>query len=260
MIDNVSWHVTAMGCLVQMWTGREWQIRLPTPGSTSLVSFCPANLWPTCALVVRSVVHYALCAASCPACNVLPAIEGAFATLLMLTLVELWLPTFFSAAGEMSERLIDMLRRPQRSGCGNAVQALEAAPAAFLQQKELFEAAAAASTAAESVSHLEQLGRGVCRQLLLHQQEQPHYPGIGPECPLMARKFLDDTVKVRRSSWLLCFWTATSCHSLLAVTPAKRGSERLCSSTSRYTDTAVPFLSACISLHSCAPNPACSPL
>jgi len=100
------------------------------------------------------------------------------------------------AAGEVTERLFDALRRPRRSGCGNAAGSLATAPAAFLQQRELFAAAGAAEAAAGSVPELEQLGRGVCRQLLLHQQEQPHYPGLGPECPLLARKFSEGTVKV----------------------------------------------------------------
>ncbi len=106
------------------------------------------------------------------------------------------LPCETLPAGELSERLIDGLRRPWRPGCGNAAGALTTAPAAYIQQRELFAAAAAAEAAAGSVPELEQLGRGVCRQLLLHQQEQPKYPGIGPECPLMARKFSDGTVKV----------------------------------------------------------------
>lgn len=99
-------------------------------------------------------------------------------------------------AGELSDRLIEGLRRPWRPGCGNGAGALATAPAAYIQQRELFAAAAAAEAAAGSLPELEQLGRGVCRQLLLHQQEQPKYPGIGPECPLMARKFSDGTVKV----------------------------------------------------------------
>ncbi|KAL4424080.1 hypothetical protein ABPG75_001381 [Micractinium tetrahymenae] len=110
--------------------------------------------------------------------------------------------------GELSDRLIEALRRPRRPGCGNAAGALAAAPAAYIPQRELFAAAAAAEAAAGSVPELEQLGRGVCRQLLLHQQERPKYPGIGPECPLMARKFSDGTVKPALMALAPCDSTA----------------------------------------------------
>lgn len=110
--------------------------------------------------------------------------------------------------GEVSDRLVEALRRPWRPGCGNAAGALAAAPAAYIQQRELFAAAAAAEAAAGSVPELEQLGRGVCRQLLLHQQEQPKYPGIGPECPLMARKFSEGTVKPALMALAPCDSTA----------------------------------------------------
>lgn len=108
--------------------------------------------------------------------------------------------------GEVTDRLIDGLRRPRRPGCGNAAGALAAAPAAFLPQKQLFAAAAAA--AASSVPELEQLGRGVCHHLLLHQQERPHYPRIGPECPLLARKFGEETVKPALMALAPCDSTA----------------------------------------------------
>lgn len=102
-------------------------------------------------------------------------------------------------ADEVGDHLFASLRRPNRRGCGNAAGALAAAPAAFLPQERLFSAAAAAEAGAASLSELEQLGREVCHTLLLHQQEQPKYPRIGPECPLMARKFSDGTQKV--GSW-----------------------------------------------------------
>ena len=63
-------------------------------------------------------------------------------------------------------------------------------------------AAQAAAAAADS-QQLEQLGRGLCQALLLRQQVQPHYPGVGPECPLLARKFSEGTQKVRPSVLLL---------------------------------------------------------
>lgn len=62
--------------------------------------------------------------------------------------------------------------------------------------------AAQAAAAADS-QQLEQLGRGLCQALLLRQQVQPHYPGVGPECPLLARKFSEGTQKVRPSVLLL---------------------------------------------------------
>jgi hypothetical protein len=98
--------------------------------------------------------------------------------------------------GEVGDRLFDALRRPQRPGCSNAAGALAAAPAAFLQQDKLFAAAAAAEAGGAGPSQLQALGRGVCRALLLHQQEAAKYPALGPRCPLMARKFADETVKV----------------------------------------------------------------
>lgn len=105
-------------------------------------------------------------------------------------------------AAEISSHLIDGLRRPRRPGCGNAAGALAAAPAAFLQPAQLIDQAAAAQAAAADPQQLEQLGRGLCRTLLLRQQMQPHYPAVGPECPLLARKFSEGTQKVRRNSRL----------------------------------------------------------
>lgn len=108
-------------------------------------------------------------------------------------------PSFFPCvppAAEISSHLFDALRRPQRPGCGNAAGALAAAPAAFLQLAQLMTPAVAAQAAAADSRQLEQLGRGLCRSLLLRQQMQPHYPAVGPECPLLARKFNEGTQKV----------------------------------------------------------------
>ncbi|KAI3432241.1 hypothetical protein D9Q98_003802 [Chlorella vulgaris] len=96
---------------------------------------------------------------------------------------------------ELSDRLFEALRRPQRPGCAAAAAALAAAPAAFLPQHRLFAEAAAAAAVAESGAELEAASAGVCARLLLHQQEAAKYTAIGPACPLLARKFSDGTEK-----------------------------------------------------------------
>ena len=112
-------------------------------------------------------------------------------------------------AAEISSHLFDALRRPQRPLCSNAAGALAAAPAAFLQPAQLLGmAAGGAELAAADAQQLEQLGRGICRNLLLHQQMQPRFPSLGPQCPLLARKFGDGTQKVGAREVLLiwsCF-------------------------------------------------------
>ena len=167
--------------MLQTWTGPAFQTPPHTPGSTQLVRWADAAAAAACCQLLLLCRWLWLCEPppTAPACS-------------------LHCCAACCVAGELKDSLFDGLRRPRRSGCNAADAALAAAPGAYIPQEELFAAAGAAAAAASNVPELEALGRGVCRELLLHQQERPHYAGIGPECPLMARKFSDQTVKVRK--------------------------------------------------------------
>ena len=104
----------------------------------------------------------------------------------------------------MRDQLFEGLRRTWREGCSHAASALEAAPAAFMPQAQLFEAAvqAAAGAVEGSVAEAQRAGRGICHEMLLRQQQAPAYPALGPQCPLLARKFQEHTIRV--GGWVEC--------------------------------------------------------
>ena len=105
----------------------------------------------------------------------------------------LLVPPVGPAAAELSDALLHHLRRPRLPGCGHAAEAAATAAGGFLPAASL--AGAAGGGALEGLcTRLEQ-------QLSLHQLR--HRP-LGPQCRLLARKFLNHTAEVALAAVAPC--------------------------------------------------------
>lgn len=106
-----------------------------------------------------------------------------------------WLP-----AGEVTDALVEELRRPRLPGCGHASQAATTARGAYMPASAL--AAAAAAQTAEALA-------GVCAGVWARQAVHAvqHTP-LGPQCRLVARKFLNSTVAEALAALAPCDSTA----------------------------------------------------
>ena len=92
---------------------------------------------------------------------------------------------------EVTDELIERLRRPRLPGCSHAAEAAATARGAFVPASAL---ASATAAAAEPERAAEALG-GVCAAVRAWQAVHAlqHRP-LGPQCRLVARKFLNTTV------------------------------------------------------------------
>lgn len=109
---------------------------------------------------------------------------------------------------ELSDSLLHQLRRPHLPGCAHAAHAAATAGGGFLSPAELADelAAAAQDEGGAAAADGAQRGlRGVCRQL--ERRRAAHaaqHRLLGPECRLLARKFLPATVEAALAAMAPC--------------------------------------------------------
>lgn len=102
-------------------------------------------------------------------------------------------------AAEVSDTLLQHLRRPQLPGCSGAATAAATAAGGFLP------AAGLAADLAEAGGGEAPALAGLCRRLEERRERhaQRHAP-LGPQCRLLARKFLDHTVEAALAAVAPC--------------------------------------------------------
>lgn len=101
-------------------------------------------------------------------------------------------------AEEVTDALLRRLRRPRLPGCGHAASAAATAPGGFLPASSLQAPGAAGAAGPAALT-------GVClrleQQLALHRAR--HRP-LGPQCRLLARKFLNHTAEAALAAVAPC--------------------------------------------------------